>query len=116
MKELVFQMIVRQIAAKASSAAAATSRLGGCGHAPHDVVDDAVLGVEEPGEDQAGKRQRQRPRQQQGQTHWPFALERQIGQHGQAEADHQRAGTVISVISTVFLAAFQKSGSLNTST
>jgi hypothetical protein len=55
------------------------------------IVDNAVLGVKKPSKNQTCKRQRQRPRQEQRQTHRPLALEGQIGQHGQRQPGDQGA-------------------------
>jgi hypothetical protein len=92
MKADVFQTMVAQIAVIAQPGrqqphVGVTPQAQAAQH----VVDHAVLGVEEPREDQAGEGQRQRPGQQQRQPHRPAALERQVGQHRQAQAHHQRA-------------------------
>ncbi|KZS00953.1 Uncharacterized protein APZ42_002548, partial [Daphnia magna] len=56
------------------------------------IVHHPIFGVEKPGKDQPGKGQGQGPGQEQRQAHGPLALERQIGQHGQAQAHDQGPG------------------------
>ncbi len=56
------------------------------------VVDDALVVLEEPAEDQAGEDQRQRPGQEQAQPDRPLDPEGPVGQEGQAEPDRHGAG------------------------